>query len=80
MYYGEALPLTYTSVRYASLALAIALWILYFYEILVRSGRIRMQWLKKGLTNILLMLSIALVTLLIFAFVGSFYSGSHHSH
>jgi len=80
VFYCGALHLTYTTVRYGSLAVSITLWIFYFHEILFRSGRIRLQWLKKGLTNVLLMLSIALVTLLIFTFVGSFYSASHRSH
>ena len=80
MYYGGALPLTYTTVRYASLAIAITLWILYFHEILFRSGRIRMHWLKKRATDLVLMLSIALVTFLIFSYVGGFHSGSHRAH
>lgn len=75
-----ALPLTYITVRYASLALAITLWILYFHEILIRSGRIRMRWLKKRLTELLLMLSIALFTLLVFTIMGSFTSALHRSH
>jgi hypothetical protein len=80
VYYGGALPLTYTTVRYASLAIAIALWILYFHEILFRSGRIQMRWLKKRVTDLVLVLSIALVTFLVFSFVGGFHSGSHRAH
>jgi hypothetical protein len=57
-----------------------ALWILYFREILFRSGRIQMHWLKKRLTDLVLMLSIALVTFLIFTLVGGFHSGSHRAH
>ena len=36
-----------------------------------------MHWLKKRLTDLALMLSIALVTFLIFSFMGAFHSGSH---
>jgi len=80
MYDCEALPLIYKTLRYASLAIAIALWTLYFHEILFRSGRIQMHWVKKRLTGLLLMLSIALVTFLIFSFVGGFHSGSQRVH
>jgi hypothetical protein len=80
VYDCEALPLTYTTVRYASLAIALTLWILYFHEILFRSGRVQIHWLKKRLTDLVLMLSIALVTFLLFSFMGAFHSGSHGAH
>lgn len=74
------MPLAYTTARYASLAVATTLWIFYFHEILFRSGRIQMYWLKKRVTDLVLMLSIALVTFLIFSYVGGFHSGSHRAH
>jgi hypothetical protein len=69
-----ALHFTYTTVRIALACVALAFWILYFHEILFRSGRVRTQWLKKGLADLLLMLSIALVTFLIFTLMGGFHS------
>jgi len=39
-----------------------------------------MYWLKKRVTDLVLMLSIALVTFLIFSYVGGFHSGSHRAH
>jgi len=39
-----------------------------------------MGWLRQRLTDVLLMLSIALFTLLIFTIMGSFTSTLHRSH
>jgi len=80
VYYCGALPLAYTTARYASLGIALTLWLLYFHEILIRSGRVRIGWLRQRLTDVLLMLSIALFTLLIFTIMGSFTSTLHRSH
>jgi hypothetical protein len=77
VYDYEALHLTFTTVRIALACVALAFWILYFHEILFRSGRVRTQWVKKGLADVLLMLSIALVTFLIFTLMGGFQSAPH---
>lgn len=77
MYDYEALHLTFTTVRIGLACVALAFWILYFHEILFRSGRVRTQWVKKGLADVLLMLSIALVTFLIFTLMGGFQFAPH---
>ena len=46
-----------------------ALWLLYFREILIGSGKIQAQWVKKRLGELGLMLVVALVTILIFSLV-----------
>jgi hypothetical protein len=71
-----ALHLTLTTVRIVLLCVALTFWILYFHEVLFRSRRIRVQSLKRGLTDLLLVLSIALVTLLLFSLA----SGIHPVH
>jgi hypothetical protein len=69
-----ALHFSYTTVRIALLCIAAGFWTLYFHEILFRSGRMRAAWLKKGLADILLILSIALVTFLVFSFVSDYHA------
>jgi hypothetical protein len=73
-----ALDLAYTILRIVLFLVAVTFWILYFHETLFRSGKIRTQWLKKGLADLLLVLSIALVTFLVFTFMGAFHSTPHH--
>ena len=58
MYDYVALYPTYTIVRAVLFLVAAAFWILYFREILFRPGRIRTQWLKKGLADLALLLFI----------------------
>ncbi|HXM22613.1 MAG TPA: hypothetical protein VN948_15255 [Terriglobales bacterium] len=76
MYDYVALHHAYTTIRVVLFCVAVTFWILYFHEILFRSGRIRTQWLKKELANLLLMLSIAIVTFLVFSLL----SGVHLTH
>ena len=45
------------------------LWLLYFHDILFRSGRIEGRWIKKRLSEVGLMLVVALVTILIFSLI-----------
>jgi hypothetical protein len=73
--YG-ALSLTYTVVRVILFLAAATFWILYFREIF-RSGGIRTRWLKQGLANLLLIVSIALVTFLVFSFMSGFVFTPH---
>ncbi len=77
MYHYVALDSAYQIVRVVLCVVAATFWILYFHEILFRSGRIQTQSLKKGLANLLVMLSIALVTVLILTFVSRFRHPSH---
>jgi hypothetical protein len=72
-----ALVMTYTIVRVVLLVAAVAFWILYFHETWFRSGRIQTHKLKKGLANLLLMLSIAVVTFLVFTLMNGFHSTPH---
>lgn len=78
MYDYVALVMTYTIVRVVLLVAAVAFWILYFHETWFRSGRIQTQRLKRGLANLLLMLSIAVVTFLVFTLMNGFHSTPHH--
>jgi len=55
----------YTIFRVVLFCVAVTFWVLYFHEVLFRSGRIRTQWLKKGLSDFLLLLAIAIVTFLV---------------
>jgi len=55
----------YTIIRVVLFCVAVTFWILYFHEVLFRSGRIRTPWLKKGLADLLLLLAIAIVTFLV---------------
>jgi len=71
-----ALHFPYTIIRVVLLCVAVGCWILYFHETWFRSGRIQTQRLKKGLATLLLMLSIAIVTLLVFSLM----SGLSTSH
>jgi hypothetical protein len=71
-----ALHLAYTIIRVVLFFVAATFWILYFHEILFRSGRIRTQWLKKGLFDLLLILFIALISSLFFFLLSGFHS--HH--
>jgi hypothetical protein len=73
--YG-ALHLSFTTIRGILLCVAVSCWILYFHEVLFRSGRVRMRGVKRGLADILLMLSIAIVTFLIISLVSGL--PSHH--
>lgn len=77
MYHYVALYSTYTIVRGGLFLIAATFWILYFHEILFRSGRIRTQWLKKGLADLALLLFIALVSSLFFLFLSGIQSGRH---
>jgi hypothetical protein len=76
VYDQVALHPAYTVFRVVLFCVAVTCWILYFHEVLFRSGRIRTQWLKHGLANFLLVLSIAIVTFLMFSLL----SGVHLSH
>jgi hypothetical protein len=71
-----ALHITYTTIRAVLFCVAATCWILYFYEILFRSGRIRPQSVKKGLSDLLLILLIALVSSLFFILLSGFHP--HH--
>lgn len=64
-----ALHLTFTTIRGILFCVAVAFWILYFREVLFRSGKVQMHWLKRGFADFLLLLSIAVVTFLIFTLV-----------
>jgi hypothetical protein len=77
VYDYEVLSLACTVVRVVLFLLAATFWILFFREIFP-SGRIRMRWLKQGLANLLLMLSIALVTFLVFSLMSGIVSTPHH--
>jgi len=71
-----ALNLALTTVRIVLLCFALTLWVLYFHEVLFRSRRILVHSLKRGLANLLVVLSIALVTLLVFSLA----TGVHPVH
>jgi hypothetical protein len=71
-----ALDFAFTTVRVVLFFVAAAFWILYFHEILFRSGRIQTQWLKKGLADLGLILVIGLVSSLLFLLL----SGIHPGH
>jgi hypothetical protein len=53
------LHFTYTTIRIGLFVVAATFWILYFHEVLFRSGRIRTQWLKRRFTDLALLLLIA---------------------
>jgi hypothetical protein len=63
------LHLSFTTIRGILFCVAVAFWILYFREAFFRSGKIKMHWLKRGIADFLLMLSIAIVTFLVFTVV-----------
>jgi len=71
-----ALHLSFTTIRGILFCVALSFWILYFHEIWFRSGRVRMHWLKRGIADILLMLSIAIVTFLVITLISGL--PSHH--
>lgn len=77
MYDGRALDLAYTIFRIVLLCVAVGFWILYIRETWLRSQKIPTLRLKKGLTDLLLILSIALVTFLVFTLMSGFQSASH---
>lgn len=77
MYDYVALHITYTIIRVVLLCVAVGFWILYFHETWFRSGRIQTQWVKRGLANLLLMLSIAIITFLVFTLMNGFQSAPH---
>ena len=54
------------------------LWLLYFHEILSRSGKVEGRWIKKRLAEVGLMLVVALVTILIFSLVTGLQFGHRH--
>ncbi|MGA8492621.1 MAG: hypothetical protein WB711_19515 [Terriglobales bacterium] len=66
-----ALHLSFTAIRGILFCVALAFWMLYFHEVLVHSERVRTRWLKKGLANFLLLVSMAIVTFLLFTLVSS---------
>jgi hypothetical protein len=78
VYYGVALYPTYTVIRVGLFCIAITFWVLYFREILFRSGGIRTQWLKKGLTNLAFLLLIAFVSSLFFLLLSGVQFIHHH--
>jgi hypothetical protein len=71
-----ALELTFTIIRVVSFLVAATFWTLYFHEILFRSGRVRTQWLRKGLADLGLILVIGVVSSLLFFLL----SGIHPGH
>ena len=79
MYDCFALHLTFTTIRIVLFCIAVTCWILYFHEVLFRSGRIRTRGLKKGLADVLLILSIAIVTFLVFTLANGIHSGPHRA-
>jgi hypothetical protein len=78
VYYCVALYPTYTIVRGGLFLVAAGFWILYFHEILFRSGRIRTQSLKKGLADLALLLFIALLSSLFLLFVVAIQASHQH--
>jgi hypothetical protein len=70
------LHFTFTTIRIGLFVVAATFWILYFHEVLFRSGRIRTQWLKRHFTDLALLLLIALVSSLFFLIL----SGARPSH
>jgi hypothetical protein len=65
------LHLSFTTIRGILFCVALAFWILYFREIWFRSGKVQMHWLKRGVADFLLLLSIAVVTFLVFTLVSA---------
>lgn len=59
MYDYVVLHFTYTTIRIGLFVVAATFWILYYHEVLFRSGRIRTQWLKGRFTDLALLLLIA---------------------
>ena len=76
MYDYGALHLAYTTIRAVLFCVAVGFWILYFHEILFRSGRVRTQWLKKALSDIIILLCIAITTFLILVFISELRTGN----
>lgn len=68
MYHYVALH-AYTILRVVLFCIAVTFWVLYFHEVLFRSGKFRTQWLKKGIADGLLLLAIAIVTFLVLTLV-----------
>jgi hypothetical protein len=77
VYHYVALYPPYTIVRGGLFLVAATFWILYFHEILFRSGRIRAQWLKKRLAELALLLFIALISSLFFLFLSGIQYSRH---
>ena len=78
MYHYVALYPTYTIVRGGLFLIAATFWILYFHEILFRSGRLRTPWLKKRLAELALLLFIALASSLFLLLLVGIQSGHQH--
>jgi hypothetical protein len=70
----------YTTVRVALFCVAVTFWLLYFREIFFRSRGTRTQWLRKGLSDVLLVLSIAIITFLIFSLFSGFHPSGRRAH
>ena len=66
-----------TSSRLVLFCVAAGLWVLYFHEILFRSGRVQTHWVKRRLADLGLMLLIALVTILLTSLISGFAFSSY---
>jgi len=49
--------------------IAAGLWVLYLHEVLFRSGKVKVHWVKRRLADLGLMLLMALVAILLFTFI-----------
>jgi hypothetical protein len=68
VYDSHVLHLSPIVARLVLCCIAAALWVMFLHEILFRSGKVRTHWVKKRFLDLLVMLSIALVTF-VFALV-----------
>ena len=78
MYDGLALHDMNNIVRVVLLCVAAGLWILYLHEVLFRSGKVKVHWVKRRLADLSLLLLMALVTVLMFALMTGVQF--HHKH
>jgi hypothetical protein len=70
VYHYDVLHQAHIIVRLILGCLAASLWILFLREILFKSGRVQTHWVKRRLLDLLVMLSIAVVTVVFALIVG----------
>ena len=75
MYDGVALHGVYHITHAVLFCVAAGLWVLYLYEVLFKTGKVQTHWVKRRLTDVALMLLMALVTFLVFTLVAGLQSG-----
>lgn len=74
VYHNHALHITPTIARLVLGCVAAWLWVLFLHEVLFRSGKVKTHWVKRRLFDLLVVLSIALLTFVFVILTGG------HSH